>query len=626
MKNKIIWKAILILTLIFSLIATTTLFYALWFVDVTQTNTFFVQKILVTIIAILAVIVISILLFLFLKKERKKIFTILIIISLIFTTISVYTYDFIMRLDKSLQNPTEQTVKYEGYLVALTTSDINTLEDLNNHKVGLSFNEENIVLSSAPESFLKDYQIEFVSEYAGANDLLKALEVGEVDAIPLPMNYEEVIQENEAITIDSSNLKVIDKFEQEVKVKYNQGSSLDEPYNIVLVGVDRTFKASDTPDSHFLYDVIVLVTVDAKNSSFSMITVPRDTTVYSDCIRSYDKINHNGSLGINCLTSTLENTFDTTVDYYMMVDFTGVINIVDYLGGVVIDNPHGEIIEQDSKRQSNTVTIPEGENLLNGEQTLAFIRHRKTTNAVVRSSNHIVAIEAILKRALDTIPVNELPEFIGLITDSTMTNYPLTIDNAYTLFSSLEKGAPKINGYTFKGTTGTYFSKYSGMNLSGMFPYLELQNSLTAYIKTMMDGTVSLASTSFNLTDSENFILHSEETNYYDVIGFNGPTHSTTKRNPTQKDDSNKSNPDGTTNPGDAGTTEPGDGGTTEPGDGGTTEPGDGGTTEPGDGGTTEPGDGGTTEPGDGGTTEPGDGGTTEPDGNNPDTGNSDSN
>lgn len=60
-----------------------------------------------------------------------------------------------------------------------------------------------------------------------------------------------------------------------------------------------------------------------------------------------DKINNSRVRGRQCTIDTVKQLLDVDVDFYFESNFHGIIEIVDALGGVIIDNPK-EFVGQDS--------------------------------------------------------------------------------------------------------------------------------------------------------------------------------------------------------------------------------------------------------------------------------------
>ena len=53
-----------------------------------------------------------------------------------------------------------------------------------------------------------------------------------------------------------------------------------------------------------------------------------------------DKLTHAGNYGIEMSMATLENLYDIDLDYYVRVNFTGFVNIIDTLGGVDVESEY----------------------------------------------------------------------------------------------------------------------------------------------------------------------------------------------------------------------------------------------------------------------------------------------
>ena len=53
-----------------------------------------------------------------------------------------------------------------------------------------------------------------------------------------------------------------------------------------------------------------------------------------------DKLTHAGIYGVNKSIETLENLYGIDISYYVRVNFTSVVKIVNALGGVDVDSPY----------------------------------------------------------------------------------------------------------------------------------------------------------------------------------------------------------------------------------------------------------------------------------------------
>jgi polyisoprenyl-teichoic acid--peptidoglycan teichoic acid transferase len=113
-------------------------------------------------------------------------------------------------------------------------------------------------------------------------------------------------------------------------------------------------------------------TIVVTKAGGGMLAVPRDTLVYIPGVGK-DKINAAYADGGPELTvETLENLTGLRLNDYVVVNFGGVEEIVDAMGGITlhVDNPIKVGI--DGRR----VSIPAGTQKLNGLQALAYVRYR----------------------------------------------------------------------------------------------------------------------------------------------------------------------------------------------------------------------------------------------------------
>ncbi len=113
-------------------------------------------------------------------------------------------------------------------------------------------------------------------------------------------------------------------------------------------------------------------TIVVTKAGGGMLAVPRDTLVDIPGVGE-DKINAAFAVGGPDLTAeTVENLTGVTVDDYVVVNFGGVEEIVDAMGGITleVDEPIEVGIE------GRPVSIPAGTQELDGFEALAYVRYR----------------------------------------------------------------------------------------------------------------------------------------------------------------------------------------------------------------------------------------------------------
>ena len=125
-------------------------------------------------------------------------------------------------------------------------------------------------------------------------------------------------------------------------------------------------------------DVIVVVCMDHKNNTVSMLQIPRDT--YVGYINAY-KINsvfpnaQQGELKINALRRCLSNQLGIPIDHYVLFSIEGAVNVVDAIGGVEMNLPNPIRIE-DPLDFGKYYSIGPGKIRLNGKDAIGFMRKR----------------------------------------------------------------------------------------------------------------------------------------------------------------------------------------------------------------------------------------------------------
>ncbi|WP_341284636.1 LytR family transcriptional regulator [Priestia megaterium] len=137
-----------------------------------------------------------------------------------------------------------------------------------------------------------------------------------------------------------------------------------DPISILLLGVDQ--RAGDRGRS----DSLILMTVNPKDQSMKMVSIPRDTRTEIVGKGTTDKINHAYAFGgVDMAINTVENFFNVPVDYYVQVNMESFKDIVNAVGGVTVTN------DLDFKYEG--YHFSKGKLTLDGDEALAYSRMRK---------------------------------------------------------------------------------------------------------------------------------------------------------------------------------------------------------------------------------------------------------
>ena len=168
--------------------------------------------------------------------------------------------------------------------------------------------------------------------------------------------------------------------------------------SILLIGVDeskiRKFgKGSRT-------DALMVATLNEKEKSVKLVSIPRDSYVKIPGRKNKDKINHAHAFGGTELTiETVQNLLDIPVDYYVKMNFNAFIDVIDALDGIKVEVPY-ELYEQDSKDRADAIHLQAGLQELNGEEALALARTRHYDNDIERGKRQQEIVKSVLRRAV----------------------------------------------------------------------------------------------------------------------------------------------------------------------------------------------------------------------------------
>lgn len=133
---------------------------------------------------------------------------------------------------------------------------------------------------------------------------------------------------------------------------------------ILLAGTDQR------EDEASRSDTIIYAAVRPADRKVEMVSIPRDTLVN---VPSVGEGKVNSALaygGMDLLTETVSDLVDNPVDKTVLVNFQSFAKIIDAMGGIKINVPEKMYLPEEG------IDLEAGEQKLNGEDALAFVRWR----------------------------------------------------------------------------------------------------------------------------------------------------------------------------------------------------------------------------------------------------------
>ena len=174
-------------------------------------------------------------------------------------------------------------------------------------------------------------------------------------------------------------------------------------------------------------DVIMLARVDAANSCVTLVSIPRDTMIGRDD-GSVEKINAAYNYGPGSTVREVSEFAGVDIAHYVEVDFEGLEEVVDALGGVTVDIP------EDIPAGNGGLSFSAGEQTLNGEQALAYARERYNVSGgdFGRAQAQRQIVGAIVNQVLASSPT-DMPFLVTKLAESISTDLSVADIISYAL-------------------------------------------------------------------------------------------------------------------------------------------------------------------------------------------------
>jgi polyisoprenyl-teichoic acid--peptidoglycan teichoic acid transferase len=202
------------------------------------------------------------------------------------------------------------------------------------------------------------------------------------------------------------------------------GYRLSRPVNILILGIDRVPKATANSPKIFegRSDTILLLHLDPRDKSISLLSVPRDTQVEVPGIpfRKISEANPRGgaALATRLVSSMLNNT---RIERYVRVSSSAFRELVDLLGGVEVFVPRA--MSYTDTAQKLKINLAQGWQTLNGEQAEQFARFRNDgLGDIGRIQRQQSLIQAIRNRLASPSVFVRLPQIVRLMQKYVDTN------------------------------------------------------------------------------------------------------------------------------------------------------------------------------------------------------------
>ena len=393
----------------------------------------------ITAAVVILVALASLLLIIYRKVEKFTIF--FLTLAILVSSVSFFALQQFVGFTSHI-NSTSNYSEYSMSVVVLKDSDVHNVTQLDSVTGPTDTDNDNIqkLIADIKTSQSKELTVEQSTSYLAA---YKSLVSGEAKAIVLNSVFENIIESeypDYASKIRKIYTKNITKEVAAPKVSKNKS------FNVYVSGIDTYGPISSVSRS----DVNILMTVNQDSKKILLTTTPRDSYVpiADGGNNQKDKLTHAGIYGVDSSIHTLENLYGVDINYYVRLNFTSFLKLIDLLGGVDVYN------DQEFTAHTNGKFYPVGNVHLDSEQALGFVRERYSLadGDRDRGRNQQKVIVAIIQKLTSTEALKNYSDILQGLQDSLQTNMPIEtmMDLVNTQLES--GGSYKVNSQDLKGT------------------------------------------------------------------------------------------------------------------------------------------------------------------------------
>jgi LCP family protein required for cell wall assembly len=197
---------------------------------------------------------------------------------------------------------------------------------------------------------------------------------------------------------------------------YRQEPIEEDIINILIVGTDALGSEGGGTGS----DAMMLFSYDVKNNKASLISFCEHIWGPVEGY-GYDSLDNTYTLGgVGLTINTINALFDLDIQDYVIVDFEGIVELVDKLGGIELSITD---VEANYYNKHFGWGIEKGINKLDGERTLIHARNRKSNSGdFERTRRQRDIMLAIFKKIMSARDAQTISDFVGYAMNNMQTN------------------------------------------------------------------------------------------------------------------------------------------------------------------------------------------------------------
>ncbi len=227
--------------------------------------------------------------------------------------------------------------------------------------------------------------------------------------------------------------------------------------NVLLVGLDHIPPSKIDPGIIRRSDAVMVATTSFDTKQIRVLSLPRDGWVQhwqAGRNHGYERLGNTFSLGqeegirqglgnyaggIQRITESVSQLMGLPLDYYVIIEFEGLMQLVDALGGLRVD------VEMDMDRDDNAgnlhIHLKKGMQLLNGREVVQYARYRDPKLADLgRMPRQQEVLRLLLQEMMKAEHRRKLPELARIMSETVRTN--LALDQLVAVAQHIDEYSP----------------------------------------------------------------------------------------------------------------------------------------------------------------------------------------
>ena len=361
----------------------------------------------------------------------------------------------------SMAREVTRTTEYEIVQIAvIADSYIKISDDFSQYKLGYNRNDSQARVRGEEILQEKNRPAGEMVAYSDTKSMYSALKRGNIDLMVLTSDTRSDL----SMIDENYETRVRILFEKRYPLEASTGRPVDiteEPFTLYLCGVDLS--AGQDITSTGRGDVNLLLTVNPKTEEVYMQAVPRDTFVYIPCRNGSSKLSYSGWWGgVSSSIAIIEEKFDIEINYYAKINFSGLTDLVDGLGGITVYSHYNF--------SYNGYDFVKGENRVDGEKALQFVRARKMLpkNELSRGIHQMELIRGIFEKFYENPDYRKATAVMKAISENFTTN--LREKDFYPAYQLVRRLLPQLTEMEMHSMEGRYQWHYDEIR-KGYYQY-----------------------------------------------------------------------------------------------------------------------------------------------------------